>query len=63
MAGRNLKILGHCRARWNFFEIRPFEKGRALALLALMGLEQGRISRAGFFTLGTLVHFSHFNSL
>jgi hypothetical protein len=60
MAGRNRKILGHCGARWNSFEIRSFEEGRGLALLALMGLEQGRVSRARFFTLGTSVHFSHF---
>ena len=55
MAGRNLKILGHCGARWNFFEIRPFEEGRSLAILALMDLEQGRVSG--------ILYFRHFSSL
>jgi hypothetical protein len=43
MAGRNLKILGHGEVRWNFFQMRPFEKGRSLILLASIGLEQSRV--------------------
>ena len=41
----NLKILGHGEVWWNFFEIRPFEKGRSLILRALMGLRRSRSQR------------------
>jgi len=44
LRGANLKIWGHCWARWNFFEIRPFEKGRSLVLPIPRGLEQSRFS-------------------